>query len=74
MHIVEFTTGEFAVRRWMPIGWQFLHNNSNKNHWWLNDDEYMEYAVFQTEELARERAKIYMKKERKYKVKRRIKI
>ena len=73
MHIVEFTTGEFAIRRWQ-LGWEFLNNKVGDNHWWLNNDGSIQYAAFPTEEAARERAKAYMNRERKYKVKRRIKI
>jgi len=57
--VVKFENGQFGIRRWTWIGYQFLNMTHDDDHWWLSPDYVGEYATG-TEEQARERLRVYL--------------
>lgn len=59
--IVKFKNGQFGIRRWTPFGYQFLdlRRAPTNDFWWLAPD-YVAKSAAGTEELARERLRVYL--------------
>lgn len=71
MHIVEFESGEFAVRRW-----PFFYLSITLAYWWISDENVRSFCLNRTEDEARKLALKYINppKIQKLKIKRRIAI
>lgn len=58
LKIVKFRNGQFGIRRWTWVGYQFLDMDHDDDHWWLTKAYISEHAVG-TEEEVRARLNAY---------------
>jgi len=71
-HIVQFSNGKYAVRRWNFLAWEYRENWTNPNvdvYWWNAIEFVMKWCMVDTHEQAAVlRDKVHVKAPRLMKV------